>query len=180
MAVGVASACSSDPTAEQAALAFAIPFQDLSFGEVDDLAAPGAITEIIDPWDSVAVAQPDGQVIVFDRKDPNIGCRLGLASDHADSDAVSIHPDAAFFDPCHGRQYDRAGRPLHDPDDNPMRPLPTYVDDGVVYWDRSDLRDAFVAEIEELDRNDDLRRDEPDDGVDPAEIQDGEPAPFGH
>lgn len=183
VAIGViAVACDSGASSRQQVPA---PFPDSEIGDVADFGPPGTITELragpAPSLDFVAVTRTDGTIDLFDRKDPNIGCRLTLASDETWDDAPWLDPDAVFVDQCRGSQYDEFGQPLHDAKGPPMWQLRTYVDDGTVYIDRSEVRAAFYEQLEGHDRGD-VVDGEPAEtpGVEPTGTSDGEPFAFEH
>lgn len=134
LAALAASAGCSVTTAEDQPAGLADPFPDLSFGPLAGFPV-GEITEVETPR-AVFVTWIDGELTVFHRKDPNIGCRLQLAADVDPADSTATPIDAVYWDPCHGSAYDERGIVIGQPDANPMYRLDVAVRDGEVVWSR--------------------------------------------
>ena len=75
------------------------------------------------PGGHVALERTGDTVKAFSAVCTHLGCIIQYqpASDHA------------WYCPCHGGQYDRAGRVVAGPPPRPLQPIPATVRDGLVY-----------------------------------------------
>lgn len=72
-------------------------------------------------------------LIAVSERDPHLGCRVSFVDDRSIDFGVELESDTRFLDPCHGSQYDMAGRYLAGPSEADLTRIDVAVFNGVVY-----------------------------------------------
>ena len=88
----------------------------------------------------LADAGDDG-LVALSRRSPFLGCTVTVVAE-ADDFGIPLEADTRFFDPCHGGQYDIAGRLLSGPGEEDLMRFPIEVIVGGVYLVANPTRDA--------------------------------------
>lgn len=88
------------------------------------------------------VDTPEEGLIALSQRDPFRGCKVQYIEEGERIEGLTMEPEARFVDPCHGGEYDIAGRRISGPSEENLRRIPIEVIAGVVYIDPNPARDA--------------------------------------
>lgn len=119
----LATACHTDPIEVNVGLAIA---------NIDEVPEDGVFYSV--EHDLYLADAGDQGLVALSRRDPFLGCTVGVVADDDDL-GIELQPDTRFFDPCHGGQYDIGGRYLAGPGEEDLMRFPIEVVGDVVYLD---------------------------------------------
>lgn len=112
----------------------AAPHPSLAIANLNEVPNDGAALYSISYELYLTDSAGDGLVAVSE-KDPFRGCRIQSVEPGDDANGLATQPGTRFVDPCHGSQYDVAGRYLSGPSNQDLRRIPIEVVGGTVFID---------------------------------------------
>lgn len=116
------------------------PSPGLALVRLAEVPADGAIYSVTHHA-YVADSEETG-LIAFSARDPRNGCRLAHVAQEEEGWGLDLEPGTRFFDPCHGSQYDLAGRFLAGPGAADLTRIDIEVVGEVVYIELQQPEDA--------------------------------------
>ncbi len=112
----------------------------LAIARLDEVPRDGALYSV--SHELYVVDSTDAGLIALSQRDPHRGCRIAYLDADETIDFMTMEPEARFYDPCHGSQYDITGHYLTGPSREDLRRVAIEVVAGFVVIDPAPSRDA--------------------------------------